>query len=135
MMTTRGLVERPMTSRYKAVLNLQYTCNLSKWIFEFTASLNGSARVYNFMESLTGADGALLYPDGQTPAYPLLYFQVTRRFKGLDVYVGGENLTNYTQKNIIIGSPSADNFDASCVWGPVMGTRIYAGLRFTLWKY
>ena len=135
MMTTRGLVERPMTSRYKAVLNLQYTSNLSKWIFDFTASLNGSARVYNFMESLTGADGALLYPDGQTPAYPLLYFQVTRRFKGLDVYLGGENLTNYTQKNIIIGSPSADNFDASCVWGPMMGTRIYAGLRFTLWKY
>ena len=135
MMTAHGLVERPMTSRYKAVLNLQYSSNLSKWIFDFTASLNGSARVYNFMESLTDAEGNLLYPDGQTPAYPLLYFQVTRRFKGLDVYVGGENLTNYTQKNLIIGDPSAENFDASCVWGPLMGARIYAGLRFTLWKY
>ena len=135
MMTAHGLVERPMTSRYKAVLNLQYSSNLSKWIFDFTASLNGSARVYNFMESLTDAEGALLYPNGQTPAYPLLYLQITRRFKGLDVYVGGENLTNYTQKNLIIGDPSAENFDASCVWGPLMGTRIYAGLRFTLWKY
>ena len=135
MMTARGFVERPMTSRYKAVLNLQYSTNLSKWIFDFTASLNGSARVYNFMENITDAQGNLLYKNGQTPAYPLLYFQVTRRFKGIDVYVGGENLTNYTQKNLIIGDPSAENFDASCVWGPLMGTRIYAGLRFTLWKY
>ena len=136
MMTTRGLVERPMSSRYKAVLNLQYSTNLSKWIFDFTASLNGSARVYNFMENLTDAEGNLLYKNGQTPAYPLLYFQVTRRFKGVDLYLGGENLTNYTQKNLILGdSTSADNFDASCVWGPLMGTRIYAGVRFTLWKY
>ena len=37
MMTARGFVERPMTSRYKAVLNLQYSTNLSKWIFDFTA--------------------------------------------------------------------------------------------------
>ena len=87
------------------------------------------------MENISDAQGNLLYKNGQTPAYPLLYFQVTRRFKGIDVYVGGENLTNYTQKNLIIGDPSAENFDASCVWGPVMGTRIYAGLRFTLWKY
>lgn len=136
MMTVNGLVERPMTSRYKAVLNLQYSTNLSKWIFDFTASLNGSARVYNFMENLTDAEGNLLYKNGQTPAYPLLYFQVTRRFKGVDLYLGGENLTNYTQKNLILGdSTSADNFDASCVWGPLMGTRIYAGVRFTLWKY
>ena len=136
MMTVQGLVERPMTSRYKAVLNLQYSTNLSKWIFDFTASLNGSARVYNFMENLTDAEGNLLYKNGQTPAYPLLYFQITRRFKGVDLYLGGENLTNYTQKNLILGdSTSADNFDASCVWGPLMGTRIYAGVRFTLWKY
>ena len=136
MMTVQGLVERPMTSRYKAVLNLQYSTNLSKWIFDFTASLNGSARVYNFMENLTDAEGNLLYKNGQTPAYPLLYFQITRRFKGVDLYLGGENLTNYTQKNLILGdNTSADNFDASCVWGPLMGTRIYAGVRFTLWKY
>lgn len=140
----RGLVERPMTSRYKGVLNLQYATNLNKWIFDFTASVNGKARVYEFMKDLRGDDGKLLYADGYTPAYPLLYLQVTKRFKGVDLYLGAENLTNFRQKNVVIGTSvdgmsshvdaSRPDFDASAVWGPIMGTKFYLGVRFTLWK-
>ena len=147
----RGLVEKPMTSRFKGVLNLQYATNLNKWIFDFTASLNGSCRVYNFMEfinedgSSTPApkDGvARLYKNGRTPVYPLLYAQVTRRFKGWDVYVGAENLTNFRQKQVLVGqrdvngliNPRFASFDASCIWGPLMGIKAHVGFRFTLWK-
>lgn len=139
----RGLVEKPMTSRYKGVLNLQYATNLSKWIFDFTASLNGPSRVYGFMEGLKGSDGKLLYEDGHTPVYPMLYAQITRRLKGVDIYIGGENLTGFRQKDVIIGAvrgqdgvvnPRQPSFDASAVWGPLMGIRFYAGVRFTLWK-
>ena len=139
----RGLVEKPMTSRFKGVLNFQYATNLNKWIFDFTASLNGSCRVYNFMEDLKDENGNLLYKNGRTPVYPLLYAQVTRRFKGWDVYVGAENLTNFRQKNVILGSVKDENgyvnafqpsFDASCVWGPLMGIKAHVGFRFTLWK-
>ncbi len=123
-----GLQEKPMTGRYKGVLNLQYATNLRKWIFDFTASVNGPCRVWDFMQSD--------YPSGYSPAYPLLYAQITRRFKGFDVYLGGENLTDYTQKNPIIGAddPFSPSFDASCVWGPLMGRRIYLGIRLTIWK-
>jgi len=119
---------KPMTSRYKGVLNVQYATNLNKWIFDFTASLNGPCRVWDFMKEM--------YPDGYSPAYPLLYAQVTRRFRGFDIYAGGENLTGFTQKNPIIGAdnPFSSSFDASCVWGPLMGARIYAGIRMTIWK-
>ena len=127
-------VEKPLASRFKGVLNLQYKTNLSRWIFDFTASVNGSARVYSFMEDLRDDDGTLLYKGGRTPVYPLLYAQVTRRFKGFDIYVGGENLTDFTQKKVIIGDPSLPTFDASCVWGPIMGRRINAGFRMTLWR-
>jgi len=139
----QGLVEKPLTSRYKGVLNLQYTTNLSKWIFDFTASVNGPSRVYNFMKDLKDSDGNLIYKNGLTPAYPLLYLQVTRRFKGVDVYVGGENLTNYRQKDVILGGvrdeyghviANQSSFDASAIWGPLMGIKVYAGMRFTLWK-
>ena len=132
----KGLVEKPMTSRFKGVLNLQYATNLNKWIFDFTASLNGSCRVYDFMESLTDKDGNLLYKNGRTPVYPLLYAQVTRRFKGWDVYLGAENLTNFRQQNAIIGAsnPRQPSFDASCIWGPLMGIKAHIGFRFTLWK-
>ena len=131
----KGLVEKPMTSRFKGVLNMQYATNLNKWIFDFTASLNGSCRVYNFMEEF--------YEDGRTPVYPLLYAQVTRRFKGWDVYAGVENMTNFRQKDVILGSvkdadgfvnPRQASFDASCIWGPLMGIKAHIGFRFTLWK-
>ena len=132
----KGLVEKPMTSRFKGVLNLQYATNLNKWIFDFTASLNGSCRVYDFMKDIKDADGNLLYKSGRTPVYPMLYAQVTRRFKGWDVYVGAENLTNFRQKDAILGAanPRQASFDASCIWGPLMGIKAHAGFRFTLWK-
>lgn len=119
-----GFGERFMTSRYKGVLNLQYATNLNKWIFDFTASINGPCRLYEFM------DGEYSRP------YPLLYAQVTHRMKGWDIYLGGENLTNFTQKNPIINAadPWSPTFDASCIWGPLMGIRVYAGVRITLWK-
>ena len=144
-------VEKPMTSRFKGVLNLQYATNLNKWIFDFTASLNGSCRVYDFMKELN-VDGTMtqepkdgverVYKNGRTPVYPMLYAQITRRFKGWDVYIGAENLTNYTQEYVILGTrgedglvnPLAPSFDASCVWGPLMGIKAHIGFRFTLWK-
>lgn len=84
-----------------------------------------------------------MYENGRTPVYPLLYAQITRRFKGWDVYAGVENLTNFRQKHVIIGSvrdengyvnPYQSSFDASCIWGPLMGIKAHVGLRFTLWK-
>ena len=131
----KGLVEKPMTSRFKGVLNMQYATNLNKWIFDFTASLNGSCRVYDFMRDIE-VDGKKIYADGRTPMYPLLYAQITRRFKGWDVYMGAENLTGFRQKDAIIGAsnPRQPFFDASCVWGPLMGLKAHVGFRFTLWK-
>ena len=130
----KGLVEKPMTGRYKGVLNLQYATRLNKWIFDFTASMNGPCRVYEFMKDMDG----ITERNGKyySPVYPLLYAQITRRFKGWDVYVGAENLTNFTQKNPIVGgnNPRQASFDASCIWGPLMGIKAHVGFRFTLWK-
>ena len=78
----------------------------------------------------------------RSPVYPLLYAQITRRFKGWDVYVGAENLTNFRQKDVLVGTvgqdgfvnPRVASFDASCIWGPLMGIKAHVGFRFTLWK-
>lgn len=122
---------KPMTSMYKGVLNMQYATNLNRWIFDVTASVNGPCRVWDFMRRVDD-----MYADGYSPVYPLLFAQVTKRFKGFDIYAGGENLTNFRQKNPIIGIDRMDSgeFDASCVWGPIMGVKIYAGVRITVWK-
>jgi len=131
-MLAGGLQERPMTSRYKGVLNLQYATNLNKWIFDFTASINGPCRVYDFMRTAYPD----LYAGGYSQVYPLLYLQVTHRMKGWDIYLGGENLTNYKQPNPIVNAdqPFTSGFDASGIWGPIMGIKAYLGIRVTLWK-
>ena len=60
--------------------------------------------------------------------------QVTYKFKSFDLYIGGENLTNFTQPNPIIDSenPFGNNFDASLIWAPVMGRHFYLGARYNL---
>ena len=128
-----GLVrELPLTSRFKAVFNAQYKTRANRWIFDFTTSVVGSSRVYDFMRSCHGS----MYSSGRTPVYPLLYAQITRRFRGFDIYIGGENLTNYMQMDPIINpeDPYSKTFDAASVWGPLMGIKVYAGFRVTIWK-
>ena len=48
--------------------------------------------------------------------------------------IPAENIANYTQLNPIIdaGNPFGDDFDASLIWGPVMGRTIYLGIRYSL---
>jgi hypothetical protein len=54
--------------------------------------------------------------------------------KLFDLYVGGENLSNYFQKNAILSAtqPFSNYFDASMIWGPVSGRLIYAGFRYSV---
>lgn len=130
----QGLVERPLTSRFKAVLNLQYATAMNKWTFDFTAQLNGKTKLPNFM---AGQD-KVIEKDGEyfSPIYPMFFAQITRKFRGIDLYVGGENLGNYRQKNAILNAdqPFSEDFNASAIWGPLSGIKIYAGLRLTIWK-
>jgi outer membrane receptor for ferrienterochelin and colicins len=52
------------------------------------------------------------------------------------VYVGVENLGDYTLANPIIGANDPfnanNNFDSSLVWGPVFGRMTYAGFRYRI---
>ena len=122
------VVVRPMTSLYKGVLNLQYKTDLSKWIFDFTTQLNGPMRLPDYAAREWDMD--------YSPVYPVLYAQITRKLRALDIYAGAENITGFRQHNAIIGAdnPFGSNFDASVVWGPLMGAKFYLGFRYTLWK-
>jgi len=65
-----------------------------------------------------------------------MFAQVTKKIGMVDVYAGVENITNYTQKNPILNAdkPYGRDFNASMVWGPLMGRMFYIGMRYTLWK-
>jgi outer membrane receptor for ferrienterochelin and colicins len=48
--------------------------------------------------------------------------------------VGAENLTDFIQQNAIIAAdqPFSQYFDASMIWGPVIGRMFYGGFRFKI---
>jgi outer membrane receptor for ferrienterochelin and colicins len=50
------------------------------------------------------------------------------------MYAGVENLTGYTQDHPIISpeNPFSSTFDATNIWGPIMGRKIYAGIRYSI---
>ena len=120
----QGTVERPLMSKYKGVFNVQYATRMNIWTFDVTAQLNGPSRLLRFVK------------EAYSPVYPMFYAQITRRFRDVDIYVGGENLFNYKQPHPIIEAenPFSHDFNATVIWGPLMGIKLYAGLRFTLWK-
>jgi hypothetical protein len=68
------------------------------------------------------------------PPFSTVYAQVTRQFKKWELYVGAENLFNFTQKNpiFVAKDPFALGFDASMVWGPITGTMVYSGMRYKI---
>jgi outer membrane cobalamin receptor len=118
-------VEKPLTSRYRGLINLSYATRLRKWVFDATAQLNGKTR-------LPKGYGTNEY----SPAFPVYFAQITKNAKRFDIYVGSENLLDFKQKNPIIsaGDPFGADFDASQIWGPVVGRKIYAGIRWRVGK-
>ena len=128
VMCTYGgkLMEKPLQSRYKGLITLSWKPMLAIWQVDLTLQLNGGGRVPNHFD----ANGTLVSGE-EFPAYPQLNLQVTREFRHFSLYVGGENLTNYRQKNPVINAenPWSTTFDPTLVWGPVHGIMGYAGIR------
>ena len=126
------LMWKPLQSRYKGLLTLSYKTPLGVWQFDATAALNGGGRM---PESYTLASGERSWA-GSYKAYGQLSGQVTRYFRHFSLYIGGENLTNYKQKNPIIGyqNPWANSFEPTMVYGPVEGAMAYVGIRLNLGK-
>lgn len=120
-------VERPLVSRYKTLLNIQYATKFRRWTFDATAQLNGPSRI----PTQTGDLADSYY----SPRYPMFYAQVSRKVGKFDIYVGCENIADYRQEDPILNwqNPYDYRFNSMNVWGPLMGRKFYAGLRFNLY--
>ena len=120
-------VERPLTSRYKTLINLQYALPFRKWVFDVTAQYNGPMRRPSLDGNLAKAE--------LSPAYPMFYAQVSRKIRSVELYLGCENIGNYIQPDPILNAadPFSPAFNSSSVWGPLMGRKFYLGLRFNLY--
>ena len=125
------LREKPFVNRYKGLVTMSYAPGT--WQFDFTTQFNGDSRVPNLNDNATAV--AHHQNIERSPFYVIMNAQITKKLgKNWEIYVGGENLTNYTQKYPIISAenPFSEDFDASMVWGPLSGIRAYLGVRFQI---
>lgn len=119
----------PYVPIWRGLLNVGYDWKKHKWKFDATLQVNGESRLPQMYDPQTGqALGTL------SPVFPTLYAQVSKTIKKWEIYVGGENLTDFRQKNPVLGAndPHGAGFDASRVWGPIFGAMAYAGFRFKI---
>ncbi len=121
------VVDRPLVGKFKGLVNVQYATKFRRWVFDFTAQLNGPMR----LPALNGNFREAEY----SPTYPMFYGQVSHRIGQWDIYVGCENIFDFMQHNPIIAAdaPFSPAFNSSVVWGPLMGRKFYIGARFNLY--
>ena len=119
------LMEKPLTSRYKGLITASYKTPLGIWQFDATLQLNGGGRMPTPVNDLW---------DEHFHGYEQVSAQITRWFRHFSIYVGGENLTGFRQKQPIINAadPWSSTFDPTMVWGPVQGAMFYVGIRVNI---
>ena len=123
------LAEKPFVNKFKGLFTISYATKFNKWQFDLTNQYNGIMQLPDTKDNPEKYRRA-----AESKAYFLVHGQITRRFKHIDLYVGAENLGNYTQHHPIIGAddPYGSYFDSSMIWGPLTGRMFYAGLRYAL---
>ena len=129
-----GELQKPLTPRQRFFANLSYELitakNPGSWKFDATYNRIGRQRFPS-----TAQNPQAFQLAANSPSFSTLNAQITKVFSSqFEVYFGGENMTNYSQKNPILGAenPFGSNFDSTFVYGPIFGNMYYAGLRFRL---
>ncbi|MBP6185351.1 MAG: carboxypeptidase-like regulatory domain-containing protein [Saprospiraceae bacterium] len=128
-----NLESLPMVPLHRILATVDYVTPNDQWRFNVTAQGVGSMR----LPSHTGIPAEVIGDRPQeSPVYTLFNAQVSWTYKTFEIYLGGENLGNYKQQNPILDwqNPTSPHFDASRVFAPIVGTRIYTGLRYSLGK-
>ena len=130
------LQPKMMVSRDRVLFNAGYALPYDKWKFDATLQWNGKKRIPYMGDMTDHSEHGMVTERLSTmaPSFFNLNAQITRTFIKWDLYVGGENLANFTQKDPIMGAshPFHQGFDGGMAWGPVTGRMIYAGMRYKI---
>ena len=139
------LRDKPLQNKFKGIITTSYQTPLKTWQFDLTAQFNGSGRMPDGFVVPVGSNQYFTDEFGQNHHkwYPQLLGQVTKFFRTWSIYLGAENMTNFTQDNPIVGStiehdghhlvdPSSPTYDASMIWAPIHGWKLYLGFRWSL---
>lgn len=119
----------PLVAQHRGLVTLDYTTPSKKWMFNTRVQIVGPQR----LPDNTQIPHELVHDfPAITPTYALWAAQVTRTWRRIEVYAGGENLTSFQQHHAIISAndPTSPFFNGSQIWAPIMGPIAYVGIRF-----
>lgn len=129
-----GTDVKPLQAKHRFFANVGYETHVTdkgkQWKFDWTMNWIGQQKL-----PFTGSNPTVYQAREFSPNLTLMNAQITHSFSPVfEVYVGGENITNYKQKDAIVGANDAFGtyFDSSMIYGPVFGSMYYAGLRFKI---
>ncbi len=123
------LLQKPLIAAHRAFLNAGYETH-NQWKFDYTINWQGEKRIPNT------EDNPMIYQLPEySPDFVVMNAQISKLWKEkFEVYLGVENLLNFTQNNPILASeqPFGPHFDSSLIWGPIFGRNVYFGLRYRI---
>jgi len=124
-----GRKSKPLLAKHRGFVNLGYAAEKG-WNFDYTLNIVGPKRLPS-----TAENPEVYRMVEKTDTYITMNAQVSKTFgskKNFDIYIGGENLTNYFQKNPILAAddPFGQYFDTTLLWAPLTGRMFYTGIRY-----
>jgi outer membrane receptor for ferrienterochelin and colicins len=120
---------QPLQSPHRALMTVSFE-NRKNWFFDLILQANSPKRF-----PLTTNNPVEFQMPNKSPWYALLNLQLRKNLKNSwEFYAGGENLLNFYQKNPVLSSnnPTSPYFDAAFAFGPVNGTNVFFGFRYSL---
>ncbi len=128
-----GTLDKPLQPSYRFFTNLNYETLMNEngqWRFDLTANWLGRQRLPD-----TTSNPMEFQLPSSAPTYVLINAQITKVFsKKFEVYLGGENINNFTQSTPILApnDPFGPYFDSTILYGPVLESAYYAGFRYKI---
>lgn len=129
-----GSLQKPLQPLHRFFTNLSYE-TLKKyrqrhWRMDFTLHWQGEQRLPN-----TSTNPSVYQLTSKAAPYSIINSQLTRVInEKFEVYLGGENMGNTTQKKPILSAedPFGPYFDSTVLFAPVLGETYYLGFRYRL---
>lgn len=121
----------PLISPHRAFVNFAYETRKG-WSYDATVNWQSPKRLPQGANLPNELSNSPTY----SPAYTSVMAQITKKFsKQFEAYIGGENLLNIVQKDLIrlASDPNSPYFDPTLVWGPSLGATFYVGFRYYVW--
>jgi outer membrane receptor for ferrienterochelin and colicins len=123
---------KPMVAKHRGLVAIDYTFPNEKLDFSVNSQLVGESRFANLIDNPYHTDEQ---HSGSTSPFALINAHVNYKITDhFEVYVGGENLSNFTQKDPILDwqNPFGEHFDATHIYAPIIGAMGYIGIRYSI---